>query len=148
MNCINDICIFAVVTNWRGHVESVTAMVMVEEHRMLLTSSLDCTVRVWTTDGEYVGTFGQPEPWDVYNPSTFQHPMVPYDVLIDPMSLPKHPILQDKQNTQQLVHEDSPRCDDMEDKVRAGCGADLNTTCNKSGRGCEVHSNTIYDKVR
>ena len=49
------------------------------------------------------GTFGQPQPWDVYNPSTFQHPMVPYDVLVDPLSLPSHPMIQEKQNMQQVL---------------------------------------------
>lgn len=31
--------------------------------------------------------------------------MVPYDVLIDPMSLPTHPVIEEKQNTQQIIHE-------------------------------------------
>ncbi|XP_064637892.1 WD repeat-containing protein on Y chromosome-like [Lineus longissimus] len=81
---------------WRGHIESVTCIDLVEEHKMMLTASLDCTVRMWTLDGEYVGTFGQPDPWDVFDSETFIHPMVPYDVLVDPMSLPSHPVLSDR----------------------------------------------------
>ena len=46
---------FSVVTMWRGHVGSVTCLTLAEEHKMLLSSSMDCTVRVWTFDGEYVG---------------------------------------------------------------------------------------------
>ena len=46
---------FLVVTTWRGHIENVTNMTMVEEQKMLLTSSLDCTVRIWTFDGDYIG---------------------------------------------------------------------------------------------
>ncbi|XP_072171177.1 cilia- and flagella-associated protein 337-like [Diadema setosum] len=82
--------------SWRGHIQSITSMSLVEEHSILITSSLDCTVRVWTTEGHYVGTFGQDDPWDVFNPATFKHPMVPYDVLVDPQSMPNHPIFDDK----------------------------------------------------
>ena len=32
--------------------------------------------------------------------------MVPYDVLIDPMSLPSHPVVAEKQNMHQIIHED------------------------------------------
>ncbi len=55
------------------------------------------------------GTFGQSDPWDIYNPSTFQHPMVPYDVLVDPLSMPDHPVIGEKLNTHQVIHEDSAR---------------------------------------
>ncbi len=44
----------------------------------------------------FSGTFGQPDPWDMFDKTTFQHPMVPYDVLIDPQSLPQHPVLESK----------------------------------------------------
>ena len=40
-----------------------------------------------------IGTLGQQQAWDIYNPATFAHPMVPYDVLVDPVSMPTHPIL-------------------------------------------------------
>ena len=53
-----------------------------------------------------LGTFGQPDPWDIYNPATYHHPMVPYDVLIDPLSLPSHPVVAEKQNMHQIIHED------------------------------------------
>jgi len=50
-----------VVLKWRGHVENVTCMVLVEDHGgLLVTSSLDCTVRVWTLAGHYVGTMNSP----------------------------------------------------------------------------------------
>ena len=53
------------------------------------------------------GTFGQPDWWDIYNKSTYQHPMVPYDVLVDPQSLPDHPVIDGKHNTQQIINEDT-----------------------------------------
>ena len=47
----------------------------------------------------FAGTFGQPDKWDIYRESTFQHPRVPYDVLVDPLSLPDHPIISGKPDT-------------------------------------------------
>ncbi|XP_012936713.1 WD repeat-containing protein on Y chromosome [Aplysia californica] len=96
---------------WRGHVESVSSMDLVESSNVLITASNDCTVRLWTTEGHYVGTLGQPEQWDLHNPATYQHPMVPYDVLVDPMSLPTHPVLLEKQSTLEIIHQDSTRDD-------------------------------------
>ena len=53
------------------------------------------------------GTFGQSESWDVYNIKSYQHPMVPYDVLIDPLSLPSVPSVTGKVSMQQVVNEDN-----------------------------------------
>ncbi|XP_075264568.1 cilia- and flagella-associated protein 337-like isoform X2 [Convolutriloba macropyga] len=72
---------------WRAHVESVTCMNLVEQSKLVVTSSLDCTVRLWTMAGEYVGTFGQSDLWDISSPSSFAHPRVPYDVLVHPESV-------------------------------------------------------------
>ncbi|XP_050415483.1 WD repeat-containing protein on Y chromosome [Patella vulgata] len=102
--------------SWRGHVEGVNGIDLVEEQNVLLTASSDCTVRLWTLEGHYIGTLGQPDSWDLYNPSTFQHPMVPYDVLIDPISLPAHPILTAKETTHQIIHEDSVA--DVQEEVK------------------------------
>ena len=44
--------------------------------------------------------------------------MVPYDVLVDPRSLPSHPVMSEKQSVHDVVHEDSARnSDDEETKV-------------------------------
>ncbi|CAH1777712.1 unnamed protein product [Owenia fusiformis] len=97
------------IKEWRGHIENVTCIDLIEDSSMLLSSSLDHTVRLWTYDGRYVGTFGQPDDWDIYNPKTYQDPHVPYDVLKDPLSLPDHPVLAEKKNVYQVIHEDSRR---------------------------------------
>ena len=47
--------LFQVLASWRGHLENVTCISIVDEPEMVLTSSLDCTVRLWTTKGHYVG---------------------------------------------------------------------------------------------
>lgn len=57
------------------------------------------------------GTLGQPDPWDIYNRDSYQHPMVPYDVLVDPLSLPNHPVIQERENTREVLFED---CDNEE----------------------------------
>ncbi len=38
---------------------------------------------------------------------TWQHPHVPYDVLVDPVSLPDHPVLGQKLNTHQALQDES-----------------------------------------
>jgi len=63
------------------------------------------------------GTFGQPEPWDIHNKNTWQHPMAPFDVLVDPMSMPEHDIIKGKINMQQVVHEDSVNNSDDEEVI-------------------------------
>ena len=45
--------------------------------------------------------------------------MVPYDVLVDPLSLPSHPVISDKRNTHQVIHADSMQGSD-EEEVRFG----------------------------
>nr|XP_054754584.1 LOW QUALITY PROTEIN: uncharacterized WD repeat-containing protein alr3466-like [Lytechinus pictus] len=107
--------------SWRGHIQSITSMNLVEERSVLITSSLDCTVRLWTTEGHYVGTFGQDEPWDIFNPTTFKHPMVPYDVLVDPQSMPNHPIF-DQKSTSSLSEY---ICDESLDDGQAGGDVDI-----------------------
>ncbi|XP_033123836.1 uncharacterized protein LOC117122395 [Anneissia japonica] len=82
-------------------------MDLVEDHDIVITSSVDCTVRLWTTEGHYIGTLGQSDVWDIYNPSTFTYPMVPYDVLVDPLSMPSHPVLDIKTSTEEVIHADS-----------------------------------------
>uniref|UniRef100_A0A673TI06 Uncharacterized protein n=3 Tax=Suricata suricatta TaxID=37032 RepID=A0A673TI06_SURSU len=80
------------VTFWRAHVSVVTSLELIEE-QFLLSSSLDCTVRLWSRDGEYIGTFGQDSPWDIFTPASWGHPRVPCEVLTDPLSMPAHPVL-------------------------------------------------------
>ncbi|PIK33316.1 putative WD repeat-containing protein on Y chromosome [Apostichopus japonicus] len=95
------------IGSWRAHVKTVTSMNLVEEQSVMITSSDDCTVRLWTTEGHYIGTLGQQTPWDIYNSATFLHPMVPYDVLIDPLSLPNHPVLDGRISVHDVIHAES-----------------------------------------
>lgn len=55
---------------------------------------------------KYLGTFGQPKLWDINQEVSYQHPMVPYDVLVDPLSVPKHPIFNDHDTNDEIVEVD------------------------------------------
>lgn len=90
---------------WRAHTQNIGAIEYIETAKVLITSSADCTIRVWTPDGKYIGTFGQEEIWNLYDSKTYKHPLVPYDVLIDEQSLPEHPILNKRETLQEVLEE-------------------------------------------
>ncbi|XP_075143470.1 cilia- and flagella-associated protein 337-like [Leptodactylus fuscus] len=48
---------------WRPHMSDITSVIPVEKHKVLVTSSQDCTVKLWTIQGEFIGIFGQDKPW-------------------------------------------------------------------------------------
>nr|XP_046245544.1 WD repeat-containing protein 49 isoform X2 [Scatophagus argus] len=78
---------------WRAHTSRITGLQIVDSDQVVLTSSNDYTVRLWSAYGEFIGTFGQSESWSVHISSSWKHPAVPYEVLIDPLSMPDHEIL-------------------------------------------------------
>lgn len=57
------------------------------------------------------GTFGQSESWNVRIPSSWVHPAVPYEVLIDPLSMPDHEILNAKTHLCDAIHPDKTEPD-------------------------------------
>ncbi|KAM8939489.1 cilia- and flagella-associated protein 337-like [Pelodytes ibericus] len=48
---------------WRAHKCDITRVIPVIKHRLIITSSLDCTMKLWSVEGEHIGTFGQSTPW-------------------------------------------------------------------------------------
>jgi hypothetical protein len=50
---------------WRSHISSIVSIDTAEEVGVIVTASTDCTVRLWTTRGRYIGTFGQRAAWQV-----------------------------------------------------------------------------------
>uniref|UniRef100_A0A4X2LMN7 WD repeat domain 49 n=1 Tax=Vombatus ursinus TaxID=29139 RepID=A0A4X2LMN7_VOMUR len=89
---------------WRAHVNALTSLELIEKEKALLSSSVDCTVRLWSMDGEYIGTFGQSELWDVFTSASWKHPMVPYEILMDPQSMPVHQTLAEDVSSLQIDH--------------------------------------------
>jgi WD40 repeat protein len=69
-----------VVSSWRAHSAEVTSVQYVDRatQPLVLSSSGDATVRLWTLQGHFIGTFGQETPWSLESPSTFQHPKTPW----------------------------------------------------------------------
>uniref|UniRef100_A0A672ZEV3 WD40 repeat domain 95 n=1 Tax=Sphaeramia orbicularis TaxID=375764 RepID=A0A672ZEV3_9TELE len=86
---------------------------------VVLTSSTDCTVRLWSAHGEFIGTFGQLETWNVHISSSWQHPGVPYEILVDPLSMPDHEILNIKTHLSDAVSADNIEAD--RDKIKVRC---------------------------
>ena len=50
-----------IVTSWHAHQGSVVTVEYLQRDQgaLLLTASEDCTARLWTLDGQYIGMFGQ-----------------------------------------------------------------------------------------
>ncbi|CAF2788403.1 unnamed protein product [Rotaria sp. Silwood2] len=78
------------VRTWRAHVDSVTGLEYIDQTQVIISSALDWTIRLWNLQGNFIGTFGQTIPWNLYDPATYQHPSVPLDILTDPKSLPQN----------------------------------------------------------
>ena len=49
------------VSTWRAHVSEVVSIehIPYDDGGLVLTASADCTARLWTITGNYIGTFGQ-----------------------------------------------------------------------------------------
>ncbi|XP_075051043.1 cilia- and flagella-associated protein 337-like [Mixophyes fleayi] len=48
---------------WRAHLCDITRVIPVKKHNVIVTSSQDCTVKLWSIQGEHIGTFGQNKTW-------------------------------------------------------------------------------------
>lgn len=68
--------------------------------------------RIWSLSA---GTFGQSESWSVHISSSWKHPAVPYEILIDPLSLPEHAILN-------LKSDKSDKTEDQRTELKVSCG--------------------------
>ncbi|XP_078611049.1 WD repeat-containing protein on Y chromosome-like isoform X2 [Branchiostoma floridae x Branchiostoma japonicum] len=51
------------LNSFRGHTKAVVEIQYLEPRRLIATASSDCTIRLWTACGRYIGTFGQKIPW-------------------------------------------------------------------------------------
>ena len=50
------------LSSWRAHVSEVVSVEYIpceDSGPLVLTASADCTTRLWTITGNYIGTFGQ-----------------------------------------------------------------------------------------
>lgn len=51
------------LNSFKAHKRAVTCIAYIAKSNILLTSSSDHSVRMWTQSGRYVGTFGSPVRW-------------------------------------------------------------------------------------
>ncbi|GFO38221.1 WD repeat-containing protein on y chromosome-like isoform x1 [Plakobranchus ocellatus] len=65
---------------WKAHDSAVVSVEYIQHDAgtFILTASTDKTARLWSPDGQYIGTFGQKEPWNLKTPSTWGHPKTPW----------------------------------------------------------------------
>lgn len=63
------------LNRYRAHTKTIVSIQYIVHgelnKEMLLTASKDCTVRLWTIKGIYIGIFGQEKSWDINNIQTF-----------------------------------------------------------------------------
>uniref|UniRef100_A0A665VQC5 Uncharacterized protein n=1 Tax=Echeneis naucrates TaxID=173247 RepID=A0A665VQC5_ECHNA len=95
----------------------LSSLQIVDNDQVVLTSSPDYTVRLWSTRGEFIGTFGQSECWSIHISSTWMHPAVPYELLIHPASLPEYESLNVETHLSDVVSADKTAADCGELKV-------------------------------
>ena len=57
------------MARWKAHAGELLSVEYVphELQPLVLSASADCTVRLWTIQGHYIGTFGQVVAWAVYD---------------------------------------------------------------------------------
>ncbi|KAJ3204740.1 WD40 repeat domain 95 [Entophlyctis luteolus] len=92
-------------TFWRAHIQSISSVNYVHAHDVILTSSKDCTVRVWTSDGTHIGIFGQEVPWVIDDPRTYM-PL--------PADVKKESALEKQQNQLITTHREIVKKDVLE----------------------------------
>ncbi|XP_076807925.1 WD repeat-containing protein on Y chromosome-like isoform X4 [Clavelina lepadiformis] len=57
----------------RGHINAVTSIAFMKKKALVATASTDCSVRLWSTLGRYIGTFGQKSLWRLQFPIKEKH---------------------------------------------------------------------------
>jgi hypothetical protein len=105
-----------VVKCWRAHIQTIGSIEYIETAKILISCAADCTIRAWSPDGKYIGTFGQEEVWNLYDVKTYKHPLAPYDVLVDDLSIPEHPIISTKQTMEEVL--EAHKIEDKKQKDR------------------------------
>ncbi|KAM4807709.1 cilia- and flagella-associated protein 337-like [Rhinophrynus dorsalis] len=73
---------------WRAHLCEITRVVPVIKQRLVVTSSLDCTVKLWSLEGEHIGTFGQSKLWDLKERPSWKEQSS--DKVVNTETLPSH----------------------------------------------------------
>ncbi|KAI8902061.1 WD40-repeat-containing domain protein [Globomyces pollinis-pini] len=62
-----------VIKYWRAHLMSIASAVHAKTHDMIITSSKDAIIRLWSMNGAHLGTFGD-QPWHFLDPENARLP--------------------------------------------------------------------------
>ncbi|KAF6023693.1 hypothetical protein EB796_017999 [Bugula neritina] len=65
---------------WRGHEQAVVSVEYIEhkDGDFILSASSDRMARLWSSDGKFIGTFGQQLEWNLADENTWIHPLNPF----------------------------------------------------------------------
>lgn len=69
-----------------------------------------------------LGTFGQRDNWSIHTPSSWKHPDFPYEILMDPLSMPAHPILEGETRVSDVINAYDSEATSTEAKVHTKKG--------------------------
>ena len=50
-------------TKFKAHAESIPVLLYINTRRLIVTGCIDCTICLWTIDGNKMGTFGEEDDW-------------------------------------------------------------------------------------
>lgn len=53
-------------SSYKAHIQPITGIIYIDEAKLVVTSSSDFTVRIWTLSGQYIGTLGSPIKWNIH----------------------------------------------------------------------------------
>ncbi|KAI8911806.1 WD40-repeat-containing domain protein [Gorgonomyces haynaldii] len=62
--------VFTISRTWRAHTASISSISYVKQYDIILSSAKDGCVRLWTANGDPIGTFGD-QTWVLGDPSTY-----------------------------------------------------------------------------
>lgn len=70
------------LNSYKAHTKAITSINYIERRKILLTASSDCSVRLWTLSGQYLGTLGSPVPITRLTSTTFlnKNHRIPLDI--------------------------------------------------------------------
>ncbi|XP_061400442.1 WD repeat-containing protein on Y chromosome-like [Musca vetustissima] len=56
------------VSSYKGHLRAINSIAYINQTKILITGSHDCSCRLWSLGGRYLGTLGSPLPWMKLSP--------------------------------------------------------------------------------
>lgn len=60
---INTVIYPQLLISYRAHIQPITSLYYANDREIVITSSIDCTIRLFTLTGRYIGYMGQSVSW-------------------------------------------------------------------------------------